>query len=130
MTSSPRIEYLAAYIDGEGCLLYDTSTRMVVNNTYPHTLYELQERFGGTVKEQPQRCRRKQVHRTLFRWTISGEDCRNACRELLPYLREKQPQAKVLLLLWDLRKVPGCITTLNAELKRLKRIDYGTDSTN
>lgn len=51
-------------------------------------------------------------------------------REMLPYLDEKAAQAKLLLLMWDLRKVPGSTNKLNAELKRLKRIDYGTDSTN
>lgn len=118
------IEYLAGFLDGEGSWLLDSTTRIVCNNTCPTPLYALKRRFGGTVSEQPQKCRRKQVHRTLFRWAISGEDCRKACLELIPYLIEKKPQAHLLLAAWDTRKVPGLSSRIRQLLKDAKRVDY------
>lgn len=130
MPSAPAIDYLAAYIDGEGCFILDTTTRIQMNNTYPDTLHDLQRRFGGSVIEQPQKCRKKEVHRTMFRWAVSGEDCRKACLELIPYLREKKAQAHLLLAAWETRKVPGIANRIRQLLKDAKRVDYGTDSTN
>ncbi len=124
-TGTKRIEYLAGVVDGEGCLLWDGGTRLVVNNTFPPMLEELQEAFGGTISQMGSK--KEAHHRTCFQWRLSGENARAAIRQLIPYLVEKKPQAQLLLLIWELRKVPGSANYLNQELKRLKRIDYGTD---
>jgi len=106
--------------------MWDGGTRLVVNNTYPDVLKELQATFGGTIGALKTR---SEAHRTCFQWRVSGEKARDAIRQLIPHLTEKKPQAQLLLLMWELRKIPGSANYLNQELKRLKKIDYGIDCT-
>lgn len=63
-------------------------------------------------------------HRPEFVWEVYGPDAREAIRALLPYLDEKQRQARVLL---EISEWPaGCAQreSLVRELKELKRIAY------
>ena len=130
LTRAEEVIYLAGVTDGEGCFGYDSgSVRFTVTNTYRPMCERFRAAFGGQVRQLKGKDN-EPGHRTQFSWRASGEEARAAMREMLPYLDEKAAQAKLLLLMWDLRKVPGSTNKLNAELKRLKRIDYGTDSTN
>ncbi len=118
-----NVAYYAGYIDGEGC--FDTSNnspRIRVNNTYPKVLYELKKFYGGTVRY---RTPTSATSRPYFVWRIQGKLALEACRSLIPFLREKKEQALILLEITDYPAKSAKRLHLVGELKRLKRIEYG-----
>ena len=102
------LSYLAGFLDGEGCIMLPVVTGedrrngnrlvIVVDNTNDLSLHLFAIRFGGSViRIKPSR----HNQRGYFRWTVTDRRAEYVIRELLPYLRLKQPQAKVALLFRD-----------------------------
>lgn len=104
-TSITQLDWarLAAFIDGEGCILlaynkqkarYYSYIRIVITNTDPRLIRWLATTFGGGVM----RGTRKSVkHRQVFKWGVS---CRQAEEILLrcrPYFITKGDQADIAL---------------------------------
>lgn len=120
-----ELAYFAGFVDGEGCFGYYTTPRVAVTNTYLPVLKELQAAFGGTWSLRGNRS--PDVHRTCYAWVITGGHALNAVALLLPYLREKRPQAQLLL---DIPAYPAHSAMRKALMQRLselKRVDQHDD---
>jgi len=113
--------YAAAYLDAEGCLRFHNTTRVSISNTYPLTLFWYKKLFGGTVRE---RTNTKEGHRQAYEWYCTGETARKCIKEVLPFLKEKLPQAVILLQILKYPRKSTKRQTLLAELKKLKRINH------
>lgn len=123
--TSEALAYFAGFIDGEGSFGYYTTPRLAITNTYLPVLKELQAAFGGTWAMRGNRS--PEVHRTCYAWTVSGGTALKAIEALLPYLREKQAQAQILL---DIQSYPAQSAMRKALLRRLselKRVDQHDD---
>jgi hypothetical protein len=120
-TSSSDVNYAwaAGFIDGEGCFSYGTSPRLTVENTHLPSLLWLRRLFGvGTITKRKNLRRGRQS----YSWDVSGDKCLWAITRLLPYLREKKPQAE---LLFEIRaKRPAERAELKQKLKDLKRPSF------
>jgi hypothetical protein len=121
---------MAGYADGEGCIRWSGSGRpgcgtpyLGMTNTDRAILDTYQRTFGGHVGLNT---RARPGYRTVFQWQVHGSSALAAITSLLPYLREKAPQARIVLALPGIR--PHARLSLIAELKRLKHVDQGTDS--
>jgi hypothetical protein len=113
--------YAAGYLDAEGCLRFNNSTVVSISNTYPLTLFWFQRLFGGTVREKGDA---KEGHRKCYEWYCTGETARNCIKELLPFLKEKLPQAVIMLQILKYPKKSKKRQTLIDELRKLKRINH------
>lgn len=116
-----QLAYIAGYVDGEGCIYYDHSPRIDISNTYPDTLMWIKSIFHGTVGLKSVACG---PHRTSYRYRASGENALRICKLLLPFLREKQKQACILIQIVGTPLNSESRKALISELKELKRIDY------
>jgi hypothetical protein len=100
--SEEDLIYAAGFLDGEGCFsanLDDGRGHIGVycSNTYRPTLVWLQGLFGGSVsKAKPGN------GRPLYQWSLVGLKAHEACCALAPYLREKAPQAALLISIQQL----------------------------
>ena len=113
--------YAAAYLDAEGCIRFGSTTRVSISNTYPDTLHWFKDIFGGSIIEKKSK---KPQHRSAYEWRVTGENARNCIRHLLPFLREKLPQAVIMLEVLKYPKHSAKRNTLLKELDELKRIDH------
>lgn len=103
------LAYLAGLIDGEGCIQLlkrkdgCIATGLTILMTRPEPLYWAEENFGGRVYlRQPQGYRNR---REIYQWMIGKTDaCCDLLQKLLPYLKVKGSEARVLLVLDSLRK--------------------------
>lgn len=115
------LSYIAGYVDGEGCFRINNGTpALEATNTYPDFLFRLKRAFGGNVRRHKQKDFK---HRTTWRYALCGERALRLIRLLVPYLREKRPQA-ILVGRWSRERINR--KQHFAELKRLKRINYAT----
>ena len=112
------LAYLAGVFDGEGCVLFN---RITVDNTNPYLLVLYREVWGGRIYTK----RTSKGHRTCFRWSASGTDCRQALNDMMPYLVEKKSQAEINLLITSYPPKSAMRSYHKRKLKDLKRIDYG-----
>ena len=120
---------MAGYLDGEGCIrLFNGgkyfTPRVAIENTYYAGLVEIQKEFGGRLSVVR---RAKGNWRTAWRWEFAAtEEVRKFLLNILPYLREKKPQALVMLEALDL---PSTEREWHYnELKRLKHIESTDDA--
>ena len=114
--------YAAGYLDAEGCFRFASGVSVSVTNTYPYTLMFLWETFGGSIRTKS----KKENCRTAYEWSANGDNARNCIKLVLPFLREKQPQAQLLneLVRFPARSVRR--NKLKQQLNNKKRIDYST----
>jgi len=113
--------YAAGYLDAEGCLRFNKTTVVSISNTYPLTLFWFQHLFGGAVREKVSV---REQHRKCYEWYATGEAARECIREVLPFLKEKLPQAVILLQILKYPNKSAKRKTLLDELKKLKRINH------
>ena len=111
-------EYLAGFIDGEGCIRINggsTPYVSVTNKSLP-VLLAIQAVYGGNVRH---------CGSGAFRHETTGDRALHILRSIQPYLREKLPQAELVLRFRE--TVPGshARTSLIRTLSDLKRVDYG-----
>lgn len=95
--TSTELAYIAGFIDGEGCIALDKSRGGVgftlsvhVDITYIPTLELLRDMFGGSIYVVK---KRSESRKQQYSWQIRGRDAHNFILAILPYLREKKPQA-------------------------------------
>lgn len=114
--------YAAGYLDAEGCFRFHKSPCVSVSNTYPYTLMFLRNMFGGSIrtKQTEPQCR------TAFEWTAFGDNARMCVARVLPFLREKKPQAEILIELLYYPPRSARRKRLIQLLSDKKRIDYTT----
>lgn len=125
------LAYLAGFFDGEGCVQFQKNAnptpgtggiRISIMNTDRKILQQFQQSFKGSLRLAK---RRVSGYRTIFQWYAGGDNARRALRLLIPYLREKRPQAELALRLCAMApadRLPGM-----AQLKALKRVDQGVN---
>lgn len=117
------IEYLAGFLDGEGCFTKDG--RIHVSSTDHVLLRALAARFGGKVyyKKGPAHCAE------AYQWNVPRATCRGLIRSVIPFLRTKREVASAV---WALAMLPARIRRddevlqsrrdqLRAEVTRLNR---------
>lgn len=115
--------YIAGYFDGEGCVTIGSNNYTVVciiTNTYPHTLNEIKDLFGGRTKP----CKRTNTKwRNAYRFSIYGKCACDMLEKLIPFLKEKQPQAKLALEFYG-TKDKAKKAQIQQQLKDLKHINH------
>ena len=104
------IARLAAYIDGEGCILITRKCstgknnhgrkyhflRVVVGNTDPRLMSWLKNTFGGYINTQ-MRNLSKNSRRVSFTWIVHSKAAEDLLRFCMPYFVMKQGQAALAL---------------------------------
>ncbi len=86
------LAWMAGYLDGEGSfVLNHNSIRLQLDNTYLPSLLFFRQKFGGSILLP-----KRQKGRPVYRWVLGGKKLEPILELLLPYLREKKPQAQIL----------------------------------
>jgi len=115
-----KLIYLGAMLDGEGSIgierlspckvkrkgkeewqrkKYYYTCRVCVVNTFLPMLEFFKKEFGGSINYK-----NASTNKQCYRWHIFGENLESLLYEVLPFLWEKKPHAKILL---DYRKTVG-----------------------
>ena len=117
-TLTPEVlSYIAGFIDGEGCFLYDDSPRLIVSNTFLPVLLWMQSLFGGGIyTAKPERSR------LMHSLRLSGNNAIAFGWAVAPYLVEKHEQWACMLDLRSMEKRDR--GPLLAELKSLKKREW------
>lgn len=116
------LAYLAGYLDGEGCFMFQERTATVsVSTTYPHILHWIKSLFHGTIALKHPRQGHK---RAAYSWRIYGSNAERLCNMVLPYLKEKRRQAELVLQAKGSSANSEARKAAQDELKKLKRINY------
>ncbi len=66
-------------------------------NSHKATVVWLSELFGGTFKDVG-----VMSVKPMYGWSVSGEESYHLCTTLLPFLKEKKPQAQCIIDFRDL----------------------------
>lgn len=126
------IEWLAGFIDGEGCLFIVGNKRtrhaliLAIANIHLPTLKAIQEIFGGHIQALSTR-RGRQIYE--IRW--HGKTALELIKQLEPHLITKRDQAQFIIENWQLG--PRHILTeadkthrefVKTRLQSLKRIEF------
>jgi hypothetical protein len=119
------LAYLAGFVDGEGCMRWESTPIIEIRNTYPYTLVEIYKTFGGRIRVRPATRPRE---RTTWVWSVCGEAARCCLAAVMPFLGEKRRQAEALLQISEFPPRSSQRLRLIDELCRLKRVDYGDRS--
>lgn len=113
--------YAAGLLDGEGCFSINSNTQAVFIQcgiTYESTVKWLQRVYGGSFSSRdfdiPNR-------KTQYYWRVCGDEAEEACKRLLPFLKEKKPQARILLEhrrlgQWRHKEIPKSVVKRRKEL--------------
>lgn len=99
--------YLAGYLDGEGCFWIGQHYKVGIScaNTHRPTIEWLHRTFGGSIRRETRY--RKANHRPIYSWQVVSVDAGKVCAAVVPYLKEKAPQALLLLTLRQTMLKPG-----------------------
>jgi hypothetical protein len=91
------LAYAAGFLDGEGCFTVGRNWKITVTteNTYRPVVEWLHYHFGGSLTRNS--TKRKPNHRPLHRWCVVSQDAYKLCLAVTPYLKEKAPQALLLI---------------------------------
>ena len=114
--------YLAAYIDGEGCVQISGkgSCSLEAASVDPHVLRWICETFGGEM-----RLFNTKAKRSIYRWRIYGSSMRQLIPHLLPYSRIKRDQLQGVLEFYDYPPGSARRSRIVEHMKRKKRYDFG-----
>ncbi len=94
---------------------------MGCSNTHLPSLRFLAGLYGGTVSRKTRKDRR--AHRQAYEWRCHGDRARACIHAVLPFLREKAPQAMLVLQLAQTKPGPER-AALALKLSRLKRVTF------
>lgn len=99
--------YLAGYIDGEGCFSFGKNYKpcLSVTNTHRPTIEWLHRTFGGNVSRGSKP--RKPNHRPTYTWAIVSREAVNLAAAVVVHLKEKTPQALLLIAVGQTMGPPG-----------------------
>jgi hypothetical protein len=117
--------YTAGLFDGEGCIRHTGKTEHVfITSCFPHHLALIQKHFGcGTLRKM---LRSQSNYRTAYRLEFYGKSAIGFLEEIGPFLIEKAYQANILLSIRSLPPRSAARETAMAELKKAKKIEYGS----
>jgi hypothetical protein len=114
-------KYLAGLLDGEGCFRFNRTPMVEVCGSFPEILQDMQAHYGGRlVIQMPTALSRKRI----YKWTVTGPTAMQVTTDVLPYLKEKEPQARLLLKVQRYPPRSAMRAAAVRELKALKRISY------
>lgn len=110
------LAYLAGYLDGEGCFTLARAHKPViaVENTHKPTIEWLHKTFGGSMSKKL--AVRKAHHRHTYRWAVVAKNAGDLCRAVAPFLREKAPQALMLIAIQQTKNHQGARKGLPPEV--------------
>lgn len=107
-------------MDGEGYFLFHHTPTVGVSNTHLPSLKFLAGLYGGSVSRKRSTNRRA---RPAYEWRCYGPKAKRCIETVLPFLREKAPQA--LLVLQLAQTNPGEErAALTRKLSGLKRVRF------
>ena len=86
--------YLAGFIDGEGCIRVNNAPRLHITNTNKDIMDWIKDNFGGYLWAEEKSY--IENAKTRYIWEISSRKLLVLLLEILPYLRVKKPQAKLV----------------------------------
>lgn len=112
LSRGKHVAYAAGLVDGEGCVYVGLRDRDGVRYYLPilevgmtgkakALLLGLQSMFGGSVRQMRAATKR---WGEAFHWRIWGDPCVDALRELLPHMHLKKEQARLAMLVGELRR--------------------------
>lgn len=122
MTNKELLNYVAGYLDGEGCFRIDKSCcRIEATGCYPESIFLLKESFGGSIYKR----KAKGKARSSWAWVLNGSPAALLAKKLAPFLKEKYEQA---LLLWEFyhEQSPIRREKIKQQIKFIKRMDFYT----
>lgn len=96
------LAYIAGYLDGEGCIRWESSPRLSIQSCNPNPLRFIVKLFpSSVVRLQNRRTKRnKPVHRLEY----GGNNCITLLKMVVPYLIEKKDQAQKLIQIYKLKQ--------------------------
>lgn len=128
------LAYVAGFLDGEGTFHCGKGCKIgiLASNCYLPVVEYLQKTFGGRITKGR---KKKSHHRYCYQWGVTGKDAANLCMSIIPYLKEKAPQAAMLLTIRQTsqgtgvgKRVPQEIqeerTRLKLILKGMKHVEW------
>ena len=110
--------WLAGIIDGEGYIAFKNTPVIEVETVTPSLAYVPLGMFGGVVTE------RVRGSRTLFRWSAYGATATKILKEVLPYLRYKAAQARIVATTGRYPPNSAMRASHQSRLSRLRKIRY------
>ena len=113
--------YLAAYIDGEGCVTINQhgSCQLEIASVSPHVLDWIADTFGGTVGRL-----NMQTRRSMFRWRLYGSSLRTLIPSITPYSKVKRDQLLGVVEFYDYPPKSERRKQILALMKMKKKYDY------
>ena len=98
MWKKETLIYAAGFLDGEGCFTSGPTGKICVtmSNTYRPVVEWFQQEFGGNTSKG---AKKKQHHRLCYTWCLTGTKAEEFCRCICAHLKEKSPQAALLISL-------------------------------
>jgi hypothetical protein len=117
------VAWAAGFFDGEGTVrIHNRSLEAGLTNTFLPSLIWFRKRFGGSLSAYT---RKSDKHRPAFRWKVYGKSAHAFLTTIIPYLKEKKPQAQIAVA-WSSRPDRTAEVTENAraELSDMKRPQY------
>lgn len=90
-----NINYLAGYIDGDGCFYITKTTdkfraTLIVSSTYIPVLEHFKSQFGGDIYPV---ITKKETWKQQFHWRLYMKESLEMAKKVIPYLTEKRTQA-------------------------------------
>lgn len=115
-----QLAYFAGFLDGEGSFDFLRTPRVRVTNTYLPVIKELKHTFGGSWFKRGHRAR----SRVCYEWVVCGSKALNLVHQVLPYLKEKGHQARILCMFREYPPKSEQRILLLRSLSQLKRVEY------
>jgi len=132
----PSIEYLAGFVDGEGCFfigLFNTVARPGASS-YPnyHTLLKisnnnfdvlqwLYNEFGGSIDKRIKKQRLRKNELPSYSLEFTGNTLTNICYKLLPYLFVKKEHCKIMIRMRETFPVKRGKVFVSDEFKAIRQ---------
>ena len=112
------LAYAAGFLDGEGCFCSYRSksgwyVAVTCSNANKPSIEWLHKLLGGSMSKTTKK--RKELHRPMHIWQVVGLDAVRVCKLLAPYLKQKLPQAILVLSIHQTAKWPKNSNRLTEE---------------
>ena len=115
-----ELAWSGGLIDGEGCIsVHKNTIKLDVQSTSRITIETLFGLFGGTCAVES---RKTKSGRTVFRWSIYGQNARQCLQRLLPYMVEKKRQAQLAVSFYSFPHHSAMRESIQRRIKALKRV--------
>ncbi len=122
-------EYIAGFIDGEGCISMTSNPNIIVTQCNEEVLSKMCE-FTGLGAVYDKKMPRNDKWRQAWQWKIGGKQAIEMLERIAALLVLKKPEAELMLENKDLfnkyqkqtEEVLSRKADVKAELKRLKRL--------